>query len=363
MWDGISTQLEAARGRLRADADRGALRAFFLAATARSVARMLVRGPQRPGRAWRTQLLVDLSRDVGLAYGALPTPEARVLHGRIAFPFPPGVATERRIAGVRAVEVVDRADAERAAPRGRVVYLHGGGFTLGAPETHARLAVALARTSGATVLSLDYRLAPEHPHPAAIDDLDAVLDAIAAEDGGLHACALAGDSAGGTIALSTLQRRRDRGAPLPVAAAVISPNVDLGLTAPSIDANGPGDYLSRAQLERLVRSYVGDRDRGDPSISPIRASFAGLPPLLVHAAEDEVLRDDAVALHARAVEDGVACALRLHAALFHDFHTAQEQLVEAREATAEIGAFLRGHLDAHAAARAAPPPPIAGAAR
>ncbi len=350
MRDALEEHAAALRGRLRADVRPSAIRLFFVGAATRSVMGLVLRGPTRPGRGWTAQLLVDLSREIARVYSALGTPEARRLHRRIAGAFPKTVEiAERRPAGVRAVEVTPPGPA-----RGRVIYLHGGGFTLGSPETHGRLAAALAVASSATVTALDYRLAPEHPHPAALDDLDAVLDALLEAEGSLGGCALAGDSAGGAIVLSTLVRRRSRGLPIPVAAALMSPATDLTLRAASIDENGPHDYLSRSELESCARSYTRGADPRDPSMSPLFGELAGLPPLLVHASRDEVLRDDAIALHERARAAGVDCTLHLYDGVFHDFHTAQASLEEARAAVRELGGFLRRHLDAAVTRGAAP---------
>ena len=245
-------------------------------------------------------------------------------------------------------------DAPGSEPGHVLLYLHGGAFTLGSPATHRHLAGHLAAAAGVRVLSLDYRLAPEHPFPAALEDLATAYAWLLHEHGvAPERIALAGDSAGGGIVLGGLVRLRDRGLPLPAAAVALSPVTDLTLSGrsyrtraavdPLYGAGRPAGYAERHLGEAYAR-YLGGADPRAPDASPLFADLRGLPPLLLHAGDREVLRDDAVRLAARAEQAGVTTTLVVWPELHHAFQLGVGRLPEADAAVAEIGGWLRERL-------------------
>jgi acetyl esterase/lipase len=224
--------------------------------------------------------------------------------------------TRDRLGGVPVTWVAPRRGVE---PR-LVLYVHGGGFTIGSSHMLRDLLARLALASNARILSVDYRLAPEHPWPAGVDDVRAVWTAALAN----HAprqIVLAGDSAGGNIVLSLLLALRDAGEPLPAGAVLLSPWVDLGCTAASFTANADVDFLERTSMLRDAEGYAAGRDVAEPGLSPLRADLAGLPPLYLQAGGAEVLRDDVEAFAARARAAGVRAALDVFDDQVHDFQT------------------------------------------
>jgi acetyl esterase/lipase len=226
-----------------------------------------------------------------------------------------------------------------------LLYLHGGGYVVGSTVSHSPMASKVGAAAGLPVLVLDYRLAPEHPFSAAIEDADTAFDWLLAQGLAPEQVAVAGDSAGGGLTLALLLHRRDAGAALPGAAACLSPWTDLTMTSPSIDANEATDpMLDRPRLQAYADWYLGDGDPREPLASPRFADLHGLPPVLIHAAEQEVLLDDA-----RLVAEGIGaaggvCEYRSWPGVFHVWHAVAGLAPEADEAVAEIGRFLRERL-------------------
>lgn len=252
-----------------------------------------------------------------------------------------------RASGVRDIEhylggVLTRRLIPESAPTGRaVMYLHGGGYVLGSPDTHAGLVSHLARAAGCECFVVDYRLAPEHPAPAALDD---ALDAWAALTRSHPAVALAGDSAGGGLALATAVRARELGLAPPRALALISPWVDLSLSGLSMVSHAARDpLLGRAWLAYAARHYAG-QDVADPRVSPLFAALGGLPETLIHVGSEEVLLSDAARLEAQLRAAGVAVCRRVWDGLWHDFQLQAGVLAEADRSIAELGGFLAAAL-------------------
>ena len=237
--------------------------------------------------------------------------------------------------------------AEWLAPPGArghavLLYLHGGGYVIGSPRSHRHLAAALARAGGTRALLLDYRLAPEHPFPAALDDAVAAYGWLLAQGVDARRVVVAGDSAGGGLTVATLLALRDRALPLPAGAVCISPWVDLtcgGATYVSKAAVDP--IVTRDGVAMMAKAYVGAGDPKAPLVSPLFADLRGLPPLLVHVGSDEVLLDDALGLAERARRAGVEVGLEEWPAMIHVWHWFQPMLEEADRAIANIGAFVR----------------------
>jgi epsilon-lactone hydrolase len=223
----------------------------------------------------------------------------------------------------------------------RVLYLHGGAYEVGSPATHRNVVATLALRSRLAVFAADYRLAPEHPAPAALDDALAAYGAVLADAEG--SIALAGDSAGGGLAIALAVAARDRGLPMPRRIALISPWVDLTISGASLTENeGKDVMLTRSSLERAAIGYAARLGVEDPVCSPIRSDLSLLPPMLIHAGGNEMLLSDARALAARAAGAGVEVELRVFDELWHDFHVYTGMLAEADDALAEMGAWLAG---------------------
>jgi acetyl esterase/lipase len=220
-----------------------------------------------------------------------------------------------------------------------VVYLHGGAYVLGSAQTGAPLASRIAVQACCTVLCLDYPLAPEHPHPEAIDR---VVDVVAAETAGGARVIVGGDSAGGGLAVAAAVALRDRGERMPAGLFCLSPWVDLTLTLPSVIDNADLDPLAPPELlRRLAGLYVQERAALTlPSASPRFADLAGLPPMLIHASRHEVLRDDALALAETAERAGVKVGLDLWDHVPHAWHTFAPVLPEANEAIDAVAAWI-----------------------
>jgi acetyl esterase/lipase len=236
-----------------------------------------------------------------------------------------------------------RPERDAAQPLPVLVFFHGGGFVIGDLDTHDNQARRLCRDLQALVISVDYRLAPEHPFPAAIDDC---LAAYRATIGEVDADVLAvvGESAGGNAVVATLVRARDEGLAMPACAVLLSPWLDLTFSGESMQRNRSSEVmLERPLFESWRDAYVGDADASDPAISPLFADLAGLPPLHVQATTAEVLEDDARRFADRAREAGVDVDLVVHDELWHVFQTMVPLVPEAAGALEQANAFLRAH--------------------
>jgi epsilon-lactone hydrolase len=235
---------------------------------------------------------------------------------------------------------------ERSDPGRVLVHLHGGAYSMGSPRTHRGLAATLSRTARAAVLLPEYRLAPEHVFPAALDDALAAYRWVLEDHGAEPAhVAVSGDSAGGGLAVALLVRLRDEGLPLPACYVGMSPWTDLAGTGPSmVELDGVDPWLRAALIRPAARAYAGERALDDPFVSPLYADLRGLPPMLVHVGGDEILRDDGARLVARARAAGVDASLGVYDGLWHVFH-AFPGFPESRDALREIGGFVRRHTE------------------
>jgi len=236
-----------------------------------------------------------------------------------------------------------------AAPGARsdraLVYLHGGGYCLGSVATHRALVARIARESGVRVLSVGYRLAPEHPHPAAIDDAVAAYRFVLGQGLAPAHVAFAGDSAGGGLVVAALVAARDAGMPLPAAGACISPWLDLTLSGDSLKSKAPDDpMLTPEDLRLFAAAYAGHELRA-PGASPLFAELAGLPPLLLQVGSAEVLLDDSTRFAAAARSAGVEVSLRVWDDMIHVWHAFAELLPEGAQAVRQLAAFLAKRLE------------------
>ncbi|GAA3565201.1 alpha/beta hydrolase [Kribbella ginsengisoli] len=244
----------------------------------------------------------------------------------------------RTLGGRPALDVaVDGADSE-----GVILYFHGGGYSIGSARTGANLAAPLARSTGVPAVSLDYRLAPEDPFPAAVDDALAAYKELL--DSG-QKVVVAGDSAGGGLALALMIAARSAGLPQPAAAVLYSPWTDVSLSGGSVDSRGDFDPLfSRAQMAESADWYVGGQDARNELASPLFADLTGLAPLLIQVGSAEVLLDDSLRLAVRAAEAEVDVSLDVVAGAPHVFQYFTGFLPEADEALERAAAFVRRRL-------------------
>jgi len=228
-----------------------------------------------------------------------------------------------------------------------ILYFHGGAFVVGSAQAYRHLAGQIAVHAKAPVFVAEYRLAPEHPFPAAVEDAEAAYRGLAVL--GIHRIAIAGDSAGGGLALVAAARMvlaaRDGATPAPVAVCVLSPWIDLALTGDSIETRAKHDpLLSRHALEEAARLYLGQSDAKDPRASPLYGDVAGLPPVLLHVGEDEILLDDARRYTDLMAKSGAAAKLHVWQGMVHVFPANLALLRAAREALDITGEFLRIHI-------------------
>lgn len=257
-------------------------------------------------------------------------------------PVPPRTVARRSLVDHIPIELVGFSGSD---PARTILYLHGGAFCLSSARSHRGLVARICQVSGARAVSVDYRLAPEHPFPAGLEDVLAVYRRLI--DGGLEPrrCAFAGDSAGGNLALAAMVALRDAGEPLPAAAVLLSPATDLTGSSRSIDACARLDpYLRREVLMPFRKAYVSDRDVRDPRASPLLANLAGLPPMLVQVGTHEILRDDSIRLARRAQAAGVEVTLEIAEGMWHVWQMAAPFVPEARSAIRRMGTFLRATI-------------------
>jgi monoterpene epsilon-lactone hydrolase len=235
--------------------------------------------------------------------------------------------------------------APQAVDGAALLYLHGGGYNICSPRTHRSVTTRLSQASGCRVLAIAYRLAPEHPYPAAVDDAVTAYQWLLAQGIASARIGFAGDSAGGGLAVAAMVRLRDADMPLPGAAYLVSPWVDLSRTGASWGPNADRDpLLNRGQFERMALAYLGGRDPRTPLASPIYADLAGLPPMFVQAGTHEVLLDDSTRLVERARAAGVSVTLDALEEMVHGFHLFAGIVPEADAALAAGGRFLHEQL-------------------
>jgi phosphinothricin tripeptide acetyl hydrolase len=256
-----------------------------------------------------------------------------------AFPTPPEVKVERVSAPVAPAEWLR----PPGAAAGRVVlYLHGGGYVIGSPRSHRHLAAAVAAAGQASALLLDYRLAPEHPYPAAVDDATAAYRWLLDQGIAPGHIVIGGDSAGGGLTVATLLALRDARLPLPAGGVCISPWVDLTFSGASYRTRAAVDpIVTRPGIDEMARAYLGTTSARAPLASPLFADLRGLPPLLIHVGSDEVLLDDAVQLADRAKAVGVDATLEVWDRMVHVWHWFLPMLDEAKSAVDGIGRFIQ----------------------
>lgn len=268
--------------------------------------------------------------------GAKSIDDVRRILGGASFPDPRDATFEAGSLGGVPGEWIRPAS---GTPSRRLFYVHGGGFVACSPRTHRPVTGAFARR-GFEVFAPDYRLAPEHPFPAGLDDVIAAWNAFRAAG----PASLAGESAGGNLALALLLAARDRHMPLPSAACLFSPVTDLAAVDGSRISNGSRDAMFHAQsIAEVAPVYVGEGDPRTPLASPVYGDPTGLPPLLFHVGDREILRDDAVRMADRARAAGVETRLRVFPVVAHAWQFADQVLPEAKTSLDEAAEFLKRH--------------------
>lgn len=309
-------------------------------------ARRLIQGPRRPSWSWGYETAVEAFRrraasgrsgDIAAArcrFEALVRPTGLVRRSKV----------EKVDAGGVPAEWVSPPGAE---PERILLYLHGGAYCVCSLNTHRDLVARIAQASGARALALDYRLAPEHPFPAALEDAVAAWRWLL--DSGVEPSqvVIAGDSAGGGLSVATLLRLRELGEALPAGAALLSPWVDLEGTGETVQAHRDFDYLDpkgRGTTD-VARLYAGMHPLDHPLVSPIHADLSGLPPMLVQAGGAELLLSEAQLLAERARQAGVDVTLDVEEDMVHVWHFLAPVFKECRPAIERVGAFARAQID------------------
>jgi acetyl esterase/lipase len=233
-----------------------------------------------------------------------------------------------------------------APPDRALLYLHGGAWYMGSAQTHRAFVSRLAYASGIRALVINYRLAPEHPFPAGLEDCIAAYEWLLRNGIAADKIVVAGDSAGGNLTLALLVALQEAGKPLPAGAIALSPATDLAFTGESVTTRRHLDpFFANAVPRTIVEDYIVDYNPCHPLISPLYADLHGLPPLLLHVGEHEILLDDAVRFGDRAVAAGVEAKTVVWPEMFHVFQMFAPILPEARQANEQIVAFIRSRLD------------------
>lgn len=283
--------------------------------------------------------LIEGMRAGSLDFGAPPTEVRAVFDALLAGMPPPEGAdfAEITLGGVPALECRHGGDTSK----GTLLYFHGGGYIAGTANGYRGLPTALAAATGLAAVAIDYRLAPEAPFPAAVEDGVAAYASLIASGVAAEKIVLAGDSAGGGLVMSTLLKLRDSGHPLPAAAVLLSPWVDLACTGTSFDSKAALDpSLSPAGLRASAAHYLGTVDARDPLASPLYADLSGLPPLLIQVGSSEILLDDAVRLAGAAGAAGTSVKLEIWADMIHVWQSFAFMLPEGAAAIADAAAFI-----------------------
>jgi acetyl esterase/lipase len=321
---------------------------------------MLEHVPPRGGLRWRQWLGRKAARTVGrksLGPG-LPVDLARrnLDDGAERQRFPRGV--QRRGESLAGQPCAIMTPELRRA--GAMLYVHGGGFVVGSKTSHGPYAARLARATGLETFLPDYSLAPEHPFPAALNEMKAAWLKLADKIEG--PLVLAGESAGGNLAMSLALRLRDEGLRPPDAVAVVSPWSDLSMSGASVESKAKADpMLSPAGLARASDMYLKGRDRYDPAVSPLFGDMAGLPPVLIQVGSEEILLDDAVRLEDRLAESGVDSLCQVWDGMWHAFPMFAPLVPEAVDAIDAAARWIAAHIDA--ASREADPSAVADPAQ
>ncbi|MBI3798128.1 MAG: alpha/beta hydrolase [Deltaproteobacteria bacterium] len=289
------------------------------------------------------QMAIEAFKTVGEKMAKAPDMKSmRAVMEEMSVPVPPDVkCTPVNAGGVPAEWVI----APGAAEDHFLLYLHGGGYVLGSINTHREMVSRLSRAAGVRALVLDYRLAPESPFPAAVDDATAAYRWLLSQ-GAKPACTvIAGDSAGGGLTLATLVALRDAKVPLPAAGVCLSPWADMEGVGASMTSKAKEDpVVQKEGLLGMAKLYLGGADPKTPLAAPLHADLRGLPPLLIQVGSAETLLDDSTRVAERAKMAGVKVDLEVWNEMIHVWQLFAPILPEGQEAIEKIGKFIRGHI-------------------
>ncbi len=287
------------------------------------------------------QQAIDAMKSLSQTQASTPQ-EMRALFEQMAAPAEADIKCEPVKAGSVGGEWIS---APGAARDRAVLYLHGGGYVLGSIKTHRDLMGRVSRAAKVRVLGLDYRLAPEHPFPAAVDDSVAAYRWMLQQDLQPSRMAIAGDSAGGGLVIATLVAIREAKLPLPAAGVCLSPWVDMEGIGESMTTREQADpVVRRDMLKQMAAAYLGAKDLRTPLAAPLYADLKGLPPLLIQVGDAETLLDDSNRLAERARAAGVEVKLEVWPEMIHVFQLFAGFLPEGQQAVDGLGKFISQHL-------------------
>ena len=291
------------------------------------------------------ELLDELRRDLAERLDENTDPRAVYEQAMSDFPAPEGAELERiEIDGIPALRITAAGAGETTG----VLYMHGGGFGVGSAESNQDLLARLGHAAGVTVVGIDYRLLPEGRFPRALEEtLSAYRSVLQTGEG---APVIAGSSAGGGLALAASVALREAGDALPAGLLLMSPWVDLTVSAPSLNEASDGDWLGRETLVVAAETYLDGREPTDPLASPLHADLSGLPPMLIQVGGSEILLDDARRLADAARHAGTTAELDVWPGMFHNFQLFASRLDEPAAALERAGTWVRERLAADQAA-------------
>jgi monoterpene epsilon-lactone hydrolase len=261
--------------------------------------------------------------------------------GRLAKPARHVAVVEEAIAGVPA----EWYRPEQAKPGKLLLYLHGGAYTLGSCDSHRKLVTHMAKEGNIEAVMPEYRLAPEHPFPAGLDDAVAIYKKLL--DSGYKAAdiIISGDSAGGGLSVATMLQLRHQGLPLPGAAILISPFLDMSASGESMKTRAERDPWFRPnEVEVVARYYCPNEDLRNPLLSPVFANVSGLPPTLIQVGDDEILLSDSTRFADKLRTAGVDVELEVFPEMWHVFQLFVGKMPESKAAVKKIGAYIQGRL-------------------
>ena len=288
------------------------------------------------------QQVIDQIKALSSKAAGASVEELRAINEQMARPAEPDITSEPVVANGVSAEWIS---APGAAADRAVLYLHGGGYIMGSLNTHRDLMGRISRAAQARVLGLDYRLAPEHPFPAAVDDTVAGYRFLLEQGPPATRLAIAGDSAGGTLTLAAMVAGRDAGLPMPGAAVCLSPFLDLEGTGESVKTRADVDPIATPEvLDVWAKAYLAGADPRTPLADPLYADLRGLPPLLIQVGDHEVLLSDSTRLAQRAQAAGVQVKLEVWPEMIHRWQSYAAVVPEGQQAVEDIGDFLREQI-------------------
>jgi acetyl esterase/lipase len=320
----------------------------FVAALARAF-----RGPKRPGWSFRFEVLVAVLREAITATGLQHV--SGTSNRRLSTRVPRSIASRLTLecTTIAGIPADIHTPLEWTPEDPTILYLHGGAYIACSPGTHRELVSRIAFASGARCVVPDYRLAPQHPFPAAVDDAVAAYRALLEDGVDARSLFIAGDSAGGGLSVATMLALRDDGVPMPLGAVLLSPWVDLAGTGETMHTNRGYDYLV-GDTVATAKLYAKDADLAHPLVSPVYADLAGLPPLLVQSGDAEILFSENQLLVERARAAGVDVTHEIEPGMVHVFQGFAAVSPQGRMAIHSIGRFVRSFADARQAESARP---------